>query len=129
MLCKRSTIKEFSKFQFFKHLKKAVRKAPLSRKGWGSCRAATEGATNACPLRPANAGHLKVNCPEGAREATLGCPHLANAKQGRLWGTKPAYREIVRFLYSFFRPTAHANTLVLHRKPLPVLAQFPRVFL
>ena len=28
-------------------------------------------------------GHLKVNCPEGAREATLGCPHLADAKQGR----------------------------------------------
>ena len=25
-------------------------------------------------IRPADAGHLKVNCPEGAREATLGCP-------------------------------------------------------
>ena len=25
-------------------------------------------------------GHLKVNCPEGAREATLGCP-----QRGRLW--------------------------------------------
>ena len=35
----------------------------------------TEGAITALatpsdPLR----GHLKVNCPEGAREATLGCP-------------------------------------------------------
>ena len=28
------------------------------------------------PLR----GHLEVNCPEGARETTLGCP-----QRGRLW--------------------------------------------
>ena len=39
------------------------------------------GGSGLCPNPPA---HLKVNCPEGAREATLGCPHLANAKQGRL---------------------------------------------
>ena len=43
----------------------------------------TEGAFFT-PSDPAMPGHLKVNCPEGAREATLGGPHLANAKQGRL---------------------------------------------
>ena len=43
----------------------------------------TEGAFFT-PSDPAMPGHLKVNCPEGAREATLGCPHLACAKQGRL---------------------------------------------
>ena len=43
----------------------------------------TEGAFFT-PSDPAMAGHLKVYCPEGGREATLGCPHLANAKQGRL---------------------------------------------
>ena len=36
------------------------------------------------PSAPATPGHLKVNCPEGAREAALGCPYLATAKQGRL---------------------------------------------
>jgi len=56
-------------------------------------------------------GHLKVNCPEGAREATLGCP-----QRGRLWdffhvndrgGWKSARTRPTVFLD--IRPLTHYN--------------------
>ena len=34
-------------------------------------------------------GHLKVNCPEGAREATLGCPLHANRGRGGFGAAAP----------------------------------------
>ena len=37
------------------------------------------GGSGLCPNPP---GHLKVNCPKGAREATLGCP---------LWGRQESF--------------------------------------
>ena len=45
---------------------------------WGIVRCSGGGALSV----PASPGHLKVNCPTGAREATLGCP-IGGGKGGR----------------------------------------------
>ena len=63
----------------------------------------------------ASLGHLKVNCPEGAREATLGCP-----QRGRLFRLAAAERRgrrSLRFTF-FFVGAIHESPVDFRRKSI-----------